>query len=470
MTTESRCVKCGKSIQSYPSHTRTYCSLKCYLAVVQEKTTKECPVCGTHFQVFQNRKCYVKQFCSQKCAYKSREGTHRKEPVIIECLYCGKVFSTVPARRDTTKFCSKECHDNWQGRNRIRHECKNCGRAFYTAPSLSGRLFCSKSCHNKYTGMIEWDSQTIICEIQSMQEKGDPLNAVYCRDARLNLFKASIRRFGSWTNALKASGIDFEKVRLDRKTSSYKGLMFEKVVEELYRLAGTNVRRKPYISGCQPDFIEEDTGIWVDVKLRSWTVGIDETISRYDRHADGIQIIYLGGGSREYRDSERVEFISVYDKFPVIGSLASHHKIRTLLNELEKQDVRDKRFKTWSETWSRERIAEQIRHIVSSGEPINYYHLEKHHPRLLGAIASKRYFPSYASAIEAAGFDPLQYAKRRSRFYQTYQEASEAAQALGIRYWGDYKRRYREDVKLPARPDQTYRSRGWKTWAHFLGR
>jgi len=440
------------------------------LARVQVKITKECPVCGTHFEVFKNRKLHVKQFCCYKCAIKSREGTHRKQPIVIKCLYCEKVFSTVPARKNTTKFCSKECYDNWQRRNKVKHECKNCGRVFYTPPSRRNHIFCSKSCNNEYLGMIEWDNQKVVQQIQLMQKRGEPLNAVYCRDNRMDLFRASVTRFGSWNDALKASGIEFEKVRLDRKTSSYKGLIFEKIVEELYRLSDITVRRKPYISGCQPDFIEENTGIWVDVKLRSWIVGIEKTISKYIEHTDTIQIIYLGGGSREYLNSEGVTFVSVYDKFPIIGRLESSHKIRTSLNELEKQDIRDKRFKTWSETWSRERIVAQIRQIVSSGESINYYHLQTNHRRLLGAISSRRYFPDYVSAVKAAGFDPLKYTRRRTQLYQTYQEARKAVETLGIRYLKDYQKRYKEDAKLPAQPNKTYANRGWKNWADFLGR
>ena len=159
------------------------------------------------------------------------------------------------------------------------------GRIFYTAPSIK-RSFCSKSCSYKYMEQTEWDEQDVVKQIQTMKKGGEPLNAIYCRDNRLDLFKAAIRIFGSWNNALQASGIDFEKIRLDRKTSSYKGLIFENIVEELYRLSGISVIRKPLICGCQPDFVEENTGTWVDVKLRSWTVGIEKTIRNVAQTAE----------------------------------------------------------------------------------------------------------------------------------------------------------------------------------------
>lgn len=440
------------------------------------------------------------------CAYKGLWGTHTKREVT--CLQCGKAFTVVPARKDSAKFCSVECrlahtatisvvcsvcgkaftvlrssrnkkfcsvecHDNSREGRKVKCECKNCGRVFYSYSRQSGpRVFCSMSCSNKYAGKTEWDNQKVIEHIQSMQQRGEPLNAAYCRDNRLDVFKASINAFGSWNSALKASGIDFEKVRLDRKTSSYKGLIFENMVEELYRLSNIPVRRKPSVSRCHPDFIEENTGIWVDAKLRSWTVGIEETIDKYIKHTHSLQIIYLGGGRREYRSSDGVTFVSVCDKFPIIDRLESSDKIRTSLKELEKQDVKDERFKTWSRTWSPERIVTQLRQIAGGGESISAGHLATNHPRLYGAIQSKMYFTDWASAVKAAGFDPEQHARVRGwkQVYATYQEAKRVVEKLGIQSQQDYKKRYKQGVRLPSHPDDVYRNKGWVHWREFLGR
>ncbi|MFB2762787.1 gamma-mobile-trio integrase GmtZ [Marinobacter shengliensis] len=51
--------------------------------------------------------------------------------------------------------------------------------------------------------------------------------------------------------------------------------------------------------------------------------------------------------------------------------------------------------------------------------------------------------------------------------YPTQAEASEAAQALGIKYRKDYKARYREDPKLPAQPELFY-APDWISWPVFL--
>ena len=53
--------------------------------------------------------------------------------------------------------------------------------------------------------------------------------------------------------------------------------------------------------------------------------------------------------------------------------------------------------------------------------------------------------------------------------FYTYADAQAAAQALCIKNWPDYKKRYREDPRLPAKPETTYAGTGWIDWYDFLG-
>lgn len=52
--------------------------------------------------------------------------------------------------------------------------------------------------------------------------------------------------------------------------------------------------------------------------------------------------------------------------------------------------------------------------------------------------------------------------------YATYKEASEAAIKLGLKSWNDYRFRYKEDSKLPAKPERRYKSE-WVGFPDFLG-
>ncbi|WLQ16821.1 VPA1269 family protein [Hahella aquimaris] len=82
---------------------------------------------------------------------------------------------------------------------------------------------------------------------------------------------------------------------------------------------------------------------------------------------------------------------------------------------------------------------------------------------------NKRYkedprLPSSPNAIYARewlGF--LDFIGKESGFYPTLAEARAAVQRLGITTWNEYNKRYKEDPKLPSHPDATY-----ATWAGAL--
>ena len=53
--------------------------------------------------------------------------------------------------------------------------------------------------------------------------------------------------------------------------------------------------------------------------------------------------------------------------------------------------------------------------------------------------------------------------------YETYEEAAKAAIALGITINRRYRVRYKEDPRLPSSPELTYAGKGWDNWDLFLG-
>ena len=87
----------------------------------------------------------------------------------------------------------------------------------------------------------------------------------------------------------------------------------------------------------------------------------------------------------------------------------------------------------------------------------------KEDPRLPGA-------PNlfYANAGWADWYDFL--GNQRSDFYPTYAEAQSAVQALGFNSQAEYQKRYREDPRLPARPRATYANTGWTDSYDFFGK
>jgi HNH endonuclease len=112
-----------------------------------ERTEVVCEACGvtmTRRVSDVSRNTSGRFFCSEVC--RRRLGS---KPVSIAeraCEQCGATFR--PRQRSVPgRFCSKACHDAWQGRNRELRRCDVCGDEFYMKPSQNnaGR-FCSKTC------------------------------------------------------------------------------------------------------------------------------------------------------------------------------------------------------------------------------------------------------------------------------------------------------------------------------------
>ncbi|RJG13654.1 integrase [Pseudomonas cavernicola] len=59
--------------------------------------------------------------------------------------------------------------------------------------------------------------------------------------------------------------------------------------------------------------------------------------------------------------------------------------------------------------------------------------------------------------------------KNKLKKYSTYIEAQAAVRALGIQSSTDYKRHYKQDPRLPSHPHVVYAGIGWEDWYKFLG-
>ena len=57
----------------------------------------------------------------------------------------------------------------------------------------------------------------------------------------------------------------------------------------------------------------------------------------------------------------------------------------------------------------------------------------------------------------------------KSATYQTYTQAQNATQKLKAQSSAEYKKRYREDPRLPSRPGDVYKE-DWQNWLHYLGK
>ena len=102
-----------------------------------------------------------RKYCSLECYRKSKH-PQRKTGKIMKCEWCGKEIYKPKSSIRRHNFCSKNCANKWQSRNKKIFICKVCGKTFKLSKSSAeqeGRnpTYCSIACREKdpeYMGHI----------------------------------------------------------------------------------------------------------------------------------------------------------------------------------------------------------------------------------------------------------------------------------------------------------------------------
>lgn len=122
------CDKCDKRFNkrfSYISkQDNHYCSLKCSSeAKKKNKINKKCEICNSPFKVIPSMS--NQKFCSIECQGKwqtltriGNNSSNYNQSISIDdrnlnCEWCNKIFSVVPSKIKTARFCSIECRRDW---------------------------------------------------------------------------------------------------------------------------------------------------------------------------------------------------------------------------------------------------------------------------------------------------------------------------------------------------------------------
>lgn len=106
---------------------------------------------GCNKSIIESRRSNNTTYCSLQC-YRSSPRPERKNGVDIECTNCKKSFYIRPSQNRTNNFCSTECHNSFQSRNKTSHKCKICLKEFKWSPSRvikQNPTFCSIDCRDK---------------------------------------------------------------------------------------------------------------------------------------------------------------------------------------------------------------------------------------------------------------------------------------------------------------------------------
>lgn len=157
-----------------------------------------------------------------------------------------------------------------------------------------------------------WNSSKIISEIKNLSNENCELYSAYISSNHKSLYGAAVKYFGSWGNAVTASGIDYTEIRQDKYTLSYVGREFETVVGEILRDLNVGFIKYGNKRHIRPDFIIKNN-IFIDAKLSEWSIHSCETVAKYTPHCKLLTIVYLRGSQdTDIKVDNKTRLLSVY--------------------------------------------------------------------------------------------------------------------------------------------------------------
>lgn len=176
-----------------------------------------CQGCG---QTVEKRRPQSKtKYCSHECFLKHHT-PHPKNGKIVECEWCGeKVYkSKYYLKKHKHHFCSPECANKYQGRNKITYTCKVCGEKFKWSPSREkiNPKYCSIECRDKdpekikqllemnqivqenHTSKLETEGYKILTNLGMEFKKQVPIHNNYIVDAFVPEKNVIIQFYGDY--------------------------------------------------------------------------------------------------------------------------------------------------------------------------------------------------------------------------------------------------------------------------------
>lgn len=111
--------------------------------------TFTCIGCGTVVSL--RRQSGSTKYCSSKCFGKHKL-SRKRQGETVSCAQCHLDFYLAQYRIKKDNFCSKNCANLWQGRNKVEKTCIVCGTIFRLSPSwptFHAGLYCSTKCRHE---------------------------------------------------------------------------------------------------------------------------------------------------------------------------------------------------------------------------------------------------------------------------------------------------------------------------------
>lgn len=140
--------------------------------------------------------------------------------------------------------------------------------------------------------------------------------------------------FGSFENGISHFGLErdiYSTNELIEAGRKFQDLTFKSFKAMKY---GFDYEKGRELNTIFPDFVFNND-VWIDTKLSSWTISIENTIEKYSPHCKRIIILYLRGNTRTDLVSEKVGFLKIDEIYPYLRNI----KREDLINEFEELKI-----------------------------------------------------------------------------------------------------------------------------------
>lgn len=188
----------------------------------------------------------------------------------------------------------------------VKHHYKTFSNAF----KVSGEYLLDKGVPKK------WSKGFLLSQIKLGHQLGKQLNSDYLiKGFGCSTETYAREAFGSWENAVRAAGIDYESIRKDGSTLAPLGHEFESVLSEILtdlNLPYTRYDHERY----RPDFVLDTE--WVDAKLSQFTYKSPDdngltVIDKYEPYCDKLTLVFLRGNKEcDVNITEKTRLVNVY--------------------------------------------------------------------------------------------------------------------------------------------------------------
>lgn len=159
----------------------------------------------------------------------------------------------------------------------------------------------------------KWTKESVTEEILKLKHDNKPLNNKYIKQNYGGLERGARQVFGSWKEAIKASGLDIAYTNRYSSIDSYYGNRWELICKEVLDAIDKHEYHAVY-GNCIPDFSKSENGEWIDAKLSSWTGFSDyDRLIKYLKKCSKLILLYLRGEKCDYKNKNiKLRHISYY--------------------------------------------------------------------------------------------------------------------------------------------------------------